>query len=384
MNEFVTSVPGSPLLDHCPESLPAQFYYDRDHHAREIRQIWMRNWIYAGRANDLPPMTVRRISAAGENLILAKDRDGTIRCFHNTCRHRGAELCQAPDTALKSQLVTCPYHAWSYDMSGKLVRTPFASLTLDFRKEDHGLLPVHVHQWNGFLFVCLAETPPEFSKSPDLGAHALDNWPMEDLVTGHTLRKRIVCNWKVFWENYNECLHCPGIHPELCDMVPVYGRGYMAANEAPDWTPEQADQGTRLKRGARTWTMNGRPCGPEFSDLTEEERSRGQTFVTLLPTMYVVAHVDYVRAVSLNPIGPEETELRAEWLFLPETMEAPGFDLDNVTGFASLVMLQDGEACEMNQRGLRSSAFKAGRLMPQEFDVHNFQEWVRRQLVTTK
>ena len=380
MAAITTPQPGSPLLDHCPESLPAAFYYDPAHHARELKQIWARNWIYAGRSNDLAPMTIRRLSVADQNLILVKDRDGAITCFYNTCRHRGSELCHAAESQLKSRLITCPYHAWSYDLAGQLVRTPFVSLTPDFRKEDHGLYNVHVKQWNGFVFICLSDTPPDFSKAPDLGVHALDNWPMEDLITGHRLVKRIACNWKVFWENYNECLHCPGIHPELCDMVPIYSKGYMAANDDPGWTPEQADQGTRLRAGASTWTMNGKPCGPAFPQLTDEERARGQTFVTLVPTMYVVAHIDYVRAVSLVPMGPEETELRAEWLFPKGTLESPGFDLGNVTDFATTVMQQDGAASEMNQRGLHSSAFKAGRLMPQEFDVYHFQQWVRRQL----
>jgi Rieske 2Fe-2S family protein len=384
MNTVSTLHSGTPLLDHCPESLPAQYYFDPDHHALELKQIWARNWIYAGRANDLPPMTVRRLAVADENLILVKDRDGTLSCFHNTCRHRGAELCQADDTTLKSRLITCPYHAWSYGLDGKLIRTPFVSVTRDFRKEDHGLLAVQVKQWNGFVFVCLAETPPDFSLAPDLGIRALDNWPMADLVTGHTLVKRMACNWKIFWENYNECLHCPGIHPELCEMVPIYGKGYMAANEDPEWSSENEEKGTRLKSGARTWTTTGKPCGPEFEALTDEERARGQTFVTLMPTMYIVAHVDYVRAVSLRPISPEETELRAEWLFPKETLEHASFDLESVTGFATMVMLQDTAASEMNQRGLRSSAFKCGRLMPQEFDVYHFQQWVRRHLTESQ
>jgi glycine betaine catabolism A len=126
--------------------------------------------------------------------------------------------------------------------------------------------------------------------------------------------------------------------------------------------------------------MTGEPCGPEFEGLTEAQRQAGQTFVTLWPTMYVVAHVDYVRAVSLRPIGPERTELRIEWLFPKETLEAPGFDLENVTRFAATVVAEDSEASEINQRGLKSSAFTAGRLMPQEFDVYRFQQWVRSQL----
>jgi Rieske 2Fe-2S family protein len=126
--------------------------------------------------------------------------------------------------------------------------------------------------------------------------------------------------------------------------------------------------------------VNGQACGEEFPNLTQSQRDAGFLFATLMPTMYIVAHVDYVRAVSLRPLGPEETELTAEWLFPAKTIAAAGFDLANVTDFATRVMLEDGAACEMNQRGLRSSRFESGTLMPQEFDVFNFHQWVHRQL----
>jgi Rieske 2Fe-2S family protein len=274
---------------------------------------------------------------------------------------------------LKSKLIACPYHGWTYDLKGRLVRTPFVSITPDFKKEEQGLFEVAVKEWNGFVFVCLADDPPDFRSVADL-----DNWPMRDLVTGHVMVKEIACNWKIFWENYNECLHCPGIHPELSAMVPVYGKGYMAANEAPDWTPETAMPTHQLKDGAGTWSMTGALCGPAFPGLTREQLAAGSHFVTLLPTMYVVAHADFVRAVSLTPLGPERTELRAEFLFAPDTFAAPGFDPKPVVDFATLVMLQDGAACEMNQRGLHSSRYSHGTLMPQEFEVHRFHDWIRR------
>jgi len=381
VNKPLAPEPASPLLDHCPPALPASFYFDAAHFEREQKLIWARNWVYAGRENDLPAMTLRRLSIAGENLILVKDASGELACFHNTCRHRGAELCSAPEQRLKAKLIPCPYHGWTYDLRGNLVRTPFVSITPDFKKEEHGLFAVAVKVWNGFIFVCLADDPPDFDSVPDIGARALDNWPMRDLVTGHVMVKEIACNWKVFWENYSECLHCPGIHPELCDIVPVYGRGYMAPNEDPKWTPGAPLPSSALKAGARTWSMNGALCGPEFPGLTSEERAVGQTFATLLPTMFVVAHADFVRTVSLKPLGPERTELRAEWLFAETTLKAPDFDLSSVVDFATTVMLQDGEACEMNQRGLRSSRFEHGILMPQEYEVHRFHEWVRSQII---
>jgi len=379
MNQMHRTSPASPLLDHCPPTLAAATYCDPAWYAREQKMIWSRQWIYAGRLDDLAPMRMRRISIAGENLILVRDRDGTVACFHNTCRHRGSELCVTDERPISSRLISCPYHQWSYGLDGRLVRTPFISERPDFRKEEHGLYKAHVTLWNGFIFVCLADRPPDFNQAPDLGAQALDNWPMADLVTGHTMVKQLACNWKVFWENYNECLHCPGIHPELSDMVPIYAKGYMAPNEAPDWTPETPGSEDGLKPGARTWSMNGQLCGPEFAGLSNAQRAAGQTFVTLLPTMFIVAHLDYVRVVSLKPLGPEQTELKAEWLFAADTLARPDFDLANTVDFATIVMLQDGAACEMNQRGLKSSRHSQGRLMPQEFDVHRFHNWVRAQ-----
>lgn len=371
--------PASPLLSRCEPSLPARYYYDETRYGEELDAIWARNWVYVGRNNDLPAGTMRRVEVAGRNLLLVKDRDGTLSAFHNTCRHRGAELCSEAERALGSRLIVCPYHQWSYSLTGALVRTPFVSVTDDFDKGDFGLLTVNLRDWNGFIFLCLAKDAPDFDGVPDVGADRLDNWPMDALVTGHRFVKELNCNWKIFWENYNECLHCPGIHPELSELVPIYGRGYMAPNEAPGWTPDVSPD-PALKAGAATWSMNGQACGPEFPGLTDDERAAGLHFVTLLPTLFVVAHVDYVRAVSLRPLGPERTELTAEWLFPQETLDAPGFDIHNVVDFASLVLRQDGEAAEMNQRGIRNPAFEGGILMPQEFDVFRFQQWVRRQL----
>jgi Rieske 2Fe-2S family protein len=155
--------------------------------------------------------------------------------------------------------------------------------------------------------------------------------------------------------------------------VPVYAKGIMSnaesAETAANPAPVYAD-------GAETWTVSGRPCGPVFEGLTPEERAAGHTFVTLYPSMFVVAHVDYVRAMMLTPVTVEETRLTALWLFPPETLARPGFDLADVVDFATTVVAEDAAACEMNQRGLHSPAYTAGRLMPQEFDIARFHRWV--------
>lgn len=364
----------SPLLKSCPPSLPATAYIDPQWYARECDRIWRREWIYAGRMNDLPANTLRRVETAAGACLVARGAEDRVSAFLNVCPHRGAELCGAADRDFNGALITCPYHAWAYDLDGRLRSTAFATPTPDFDRAAHGLTGVAHRVWNGCLFLCLSDDPPDFS--PDLGLAALDNWPMDRLVTGHAMEVELACNWKVFWENYNECLHCPGIHPALSRRVPVYRQGVMSAAE----TSAPGAAGPALEPGTQSWTVDGRPCGPEFPDLSAAERAAGHTFVTIYPGVFLVAHVDYLRIVSLTPLAPERTRLRAEWLFAPETLAAPGFDLGNVVEFAATVLAEDGAACEMNQRGLRTPGFRAGRLMPQEFEIRAFHDWVLSRL----
>ncbi len=165
-------------------------------------------------------------------------------------------------------------------------------------------------------------------------------------------------------------------------MVPIYRTGVMGPTEALGWTPEQTPQ-RNLKPGAETWTMSGKPCGPAFATLGAAERQAGYTFITLWPSLYVVAHLDYVRAVRLEALAPERTRLTAEWYFSSETLAQPGFDAAEVASFAKIVLAQDGAAAEMNQRGLRSPAFTRGRLMPEEYEIHRFHKWLTKQLEET-
>lgn len=369
--------PESPILDHCPETLPAHAYYDAEWYQLEQKTVWAHNWVYVARLNDIKPGTMRRAKIGDANVILCRNADGDLSAFHNMCRHRGAELCSHDEQPM-GKLVTCKYHAWSYaTKDGRLMATGHAKPTDDFQKADHGLVKVSVKVWNGFVFLNRSQNPGPLA--PDMGLTALDHWPMDSLVTGHRMVKELACNWKVFWENYNECLHCPGVHPELCDMVPIYSTGIMGQNEAPGWTPDEAPR-PLLKDGAETWTASGKPCGPVFPDLTAIERQNGYNFVTIYPTMFIVAHVDHVRSVRFVPTDPETTQLHVEWYFPQETLDQPGFDAAEVAAFAKIVMAQDAEAAELNQRGIRSPAYSRGRLMPEEYAVHDFHKWLLRNM----
>jgi len=369
--------PESPRLDHCPEGLPQQAYLGQAWFDREMRTVFAREWVCVGRVADFTPGTMRRVTVGAAPVIVARGAEGVARAWHNSCPHRGSELCREAEEPL-GKLIRCPYHAFAYAADdGRLVSTGHAVPTADFDRSAQGLRGVASRVWNGFLFLNLGDDPGAIGA--DVGLETLDNWPMDGLVTGHRMQVEIACNWKAFWENYSECLHCPGIHPELCDMVPIYARGIMGESEALGWTPD-APPGRNLKPGAASWTMTGAPCGPEFAGLSAQERAAGNSFVTLWPSAYVVAHVDYVRSVRVVPLAPERTLLVAEWHFAAQTLAQPGFDAGAVAEFAKIVMAQDSAASEMNQRGMRSPAFKAARLMPEEYEIWRFHQWVRARM----
>jgi Rieske 2Fe-2S family protein len=209
---------------------------------------------------------------------------------------------------------------------------------------------------------------------------------MEQLVVGHTFRKLIACNWKVFWENYNECLHCPGVHPRLAQLVPLFGRALQDEHDDPHWQDHAADDDPRyrggLRSGAQSWSMDGKAKGVLFPDVSAEDRKAGHLYMTCLPSAFIVGHVDYVRVVRLRPIAPEQTELSIEFLFLPETLADPTRDIQSAVEFTTIVMTEDAEVCELNQRGLRAVAHSRGVVMPEEYMIRNFQDWVRSQLQT--
>jgi glycine betaine catabolism A len=252
---------------------------------------------------------------------------------------------------------------------------------------DFPLYRLPVNEWNGFIFAALTNEPPPFAAGFDLPLDRLDAWRLGDLVVGHTLRKTIQCNWKVFWENYNECLHCPGVHPRLAQLVPIFGRALLERRDDPSWQDHADDDdpkyGGGLRPGAESWSMDGKPVGVPFPGVSPEDRKAGHVYLTSVPSMFIVAHVDYVRVVRLRPLGPERTEMNIEFLFLPETLADPKRDLMNAIEFTDIVMSEDAEICELNQRGLRALPHAGGVLMPEEYAIRQFQNWIRSELTRT-
>ena len=366
-------------------TLPAEWYRSEAHHARELDAIWRRHWLYLGRGDGWQPLDVTRHEIAGQSIIVLRDEQGAMRAFYNTCRHRGSRLCTEAAGRLERRRITCPYHQWSYALDGRLLSTGRGRGAAGFDRADWPLYPVAIAEHRGFVFVNLAgEEAGPFEEAFGEEMAPLANWPLEALAVGHRFTKTLRCNWKVFWENFNECLHCPNIHPELVELVPIYGRRISYFRDEPGWVEHADDPDPRyrggLRAGAETWSDSGRLAGEAFAGLTPEERQRGQSYFVSLPSLFIAAHADYMRTVRVLPLGPEETELEVEWLFAPATLARDDLDLDGVYAFGERVLLQDAEASELNQRGLHARGFAHGVLMPEEYHVKAFHDWLRMQI----
>jgi len=368
------------MLKETHPGLPASWYFDEAHFAREMSSIWKQQWICAGRVSDWPDAGSYQVVPIGDqNILIVRADDGQLNAFHNTCRHRGSILCEQASGQLQQGRIVCPYHAWTYDLQGNLQRTPRRVESNDFDASHYSLYGVALQTWGGFVFISLAEHPNR-SLSEVHGAEfeLLKNWPLEELQLAHREAHIVACNWKIFWGNFLECYHCPGIHPELCRLVPIYGQGFLSAEDFQALGRESPSPAERLLRpGAQTWAADGVSGLPLIEGPTDAERARGMVFATLIPTMFVVAHQDYVRSVRVLPLGPETTCLSVDWLLPKGSMSTDSAEIEKLTRFARQVVSEDARACELNQRGLRAKAHQQGVLMPQEYDVLAFDNWVR-------
>ena len=373
-------------LTHAVPTLPFAWYHDPAQHQRELEAIWYQGWIYACRADTLRPLDYRTLKIGTQNIVVLRETGGALQAFHNACRHRGSVLCPEAHGTLGSRLLVCPYHQWSYACDdGRLVKTTSFADPEGFDKADHGLFRVALAEWRGCVFVHLnpeARFDPAtaFQRPPD----NLQNFPLEDMVIGHTWQSEIACNWKIFWENFNECLHCPNVHPELVDLVPLFQRRIIHPRDVPDWAEHEGsgDPAFRggMKPGAETWSSNHSAQGHVIPTLTDEDLARGHTYASIWPSVFIAGYPDHVRIVRLMPLGPERMDLTAEWLFRPETLADPAYDIAKVVDFAVLVMEQDARACALNQQGLHAAPLKQGVLMPEEYILKRFHDWVRASL----
>jgi Rieske 2Fe-2S family protein len=353
------------------KSLPADAYTSAELFAWEREHFFSASWVCVGRTKDLcAAQGCSQVRVGDESFVLTGDGSGALGLFHNVCRHRGHELL-AEGERREGRVLQCPYHSWVYGLDGSLWGAPHFSENDGFDRSDYPLVPVRMHEWNGWLFVNASGTAPEF----DSYVGSLDSFVsphrVEELVVAARHDYEIAANWKIVTENYHECYHCPTIHPELCKLSPP--------NSGFNFDPDGAWVGGRMEfeTGAETMSLSGRSDVGAFPWLSDE--LRGQVlYIGLFPNLLISLHPDYVMTHRFEPLAPGRARIECLWLFAPEAVARDDFDPGYAVEFWDITNRQDWSACEGVQRGAGSRGYRQGPLSTREDAVYDFVTMVAR------
>jgi phenylpropionate dioxygenase-like ring-hydroxylating dioxygenase large terminal subunit len=349
-------------------------YVSREVYEEERERIWWGDWICLGRTEEVAdPGDYLVRDVAGESIFITRNDDGELHGFYNVCSHRGTKfLDDEPPTGHAKKAFVCPYHAWTYDLNGRLIGTPNVKEDETFDRSAFPLHQVAVDSYAGFLFVNLAREPRPLIEALTDGAEsitAFDRFRMEDLRVGVRIVYEVAANWKIVVENYNECLHCPQVHPELVQVVPLFRFGEV-------WDEETRDDGNWMMEGATSFTTTGKSELPKLPNLLPEDYSMYYGSYEF-PNLLLNLHPDCAMYYIGFPRGPGHTTVVSEYLFRPETIADPAvFKPEPVVELWDLISRQDWEVCERAQTGVGSRAFTTGVYPRQDRFLYNFnEEW---------
>lgn len=352
-------------------TLPAEAYTSDEVFEWERLHFFAGSWTCVGRGGDLAaPGDQRAIRAGTEGILLVRSDDGVLRGFSNTCRHRGHELLEC-GAARNLRAVKCPYHAWVYDLDGKLKGAPRFGSVPGFDKADYPLIGVPVREWMGWVFVNADGGAPPFEEHiGDLGER-IEPWEPGRTFVGARHEYTVKANWKTIVENYQECYHCPSIHPALCKVTPVDSGEYQQHSGAV------IGGSMELEHFAETMSFTGESRGVPFRGLDQKQR-REVYYYGVFPNLLISLHPDYIMTHRIDPLAPGEVWIECSFLFPPEARDRRDFDPGYASEFWDVTNREDFAACESVHRGLRSAGYRQGPFAREEDEVQAFMHMVAR------
>lgn len=374
----------------------AAFQFDADVMLKSV-------WLYA--------CTVAHVKQAGDyflfelgsnSIIIVRGRDGQVRAFWNSCRHRGSRICEQQRG--RAPRLMCPYHQWTYGLDGTLLAA--RSMAEDFDKADHGLTPVALENIGGLIFICMADNPPPIDR---VKADIIDQIAIYDLekckvaVQDNLIEE---ANWKLVMENNRECYHCDAGHPELISVLGAYGFGKglpedgendvvdddafdaMVAAKRAVWQdlgifreliefPEgwwHRVARLPLANGAVTQSIDGKlACQKLIGPFTEPESS--SLSVWTQPNSWHHFCCDHVVTFSLTPLSSGQTLLRTSWLVHEDAVEGVDYDPDHIAALWRRTNDQDGRFSQLNHLGIATDGYRQGPYAVEEKLVEDFKDF---------
>lgn len=354
---------------HGAKTLPQSAYVSQDVFKQELRRIFAQQWLCIGRTEQLPHSGHYWLcEALGESIIVLRDK-AAIRAFYNVCRHRGTRLCT--ENGRFPQTIQCPYHAWTYALDGRLLGAPNMHGVAGFDTADYPLAAVATAVWEGFIFINLTSDPVPFATAYAPILTKFSDWQLDQLVIGHEIVYDVAANWKLIFQNYSECYHCPTVHPALNALTP-YKNSSNDLEEGPILGgPMQLDN----PQGSMT--RSGRRCAPPLGNLSGADLGLVY-YYTLFPTMFISLHPDYVLVHRLEATAVDRTRIVCQWLFAPETAVQPNFDPSDAVDFWHQTNQEDWEMCQRSQAGIQSRAYTPGPYSNLESVLAAFDREYRR------
>jgi glycine betaine catabolism A len=351
------------------KSLPQKYFISPEVFADEQPKIFSNEWLLIGHQSRVAkPGDYFVVNVAGESLIVTRDQGSVIRAFYNVCRHRGTRLKE--DACGHASAIQCPYHAWTYGLDGRLVGAPHMDEVPGFDKADYPLRPVNLGVWEGFIFVTLANNPMPLENWFAPLAGKFSHWNIATLRPAKRIEYDVHANWKLMFENYSECYHCPGVHPQLQRVSP-YDSAENDLREGPFLG------GFMKINPGKSLTVSGNACAAFVGKI---ENLQQVFYYSIFPNMLLSLHPEYVMVHQLWPQSPDRTLIVCDWLFHPGAFERKDFNPQDAIEFWDTTNKQDWHVCELSQQGISSRAYEPGPYSSREKIPAAWDEYYLREI----
>lgn len=353
-------------------TLDARWYTSAEVFERERERILSRSWVCVARCEDIEKNgAFITVCLAGESLIVTRDQAGAAHAFYNVCRHRGTRICEERSGTFRGS-IQCPYHAWTYALNGSLIAARNMETTPGFNRAEYPLREAGIAEFEGFIFVSL--DPQEcFEEAfrPIVGRFGA--WNIGALRRAASITYDLACNWKLVFQNYSECYHCPVIHPQLEKLsASDSGRNDLFDGPFLGGYSTLRDDGGSL-------TISGTTTRAPLPGVRGEETSRVY-YYTVFPSLLLSLHPDYVMAHYVQPISSMQTRVVCEWYFDANAMSGTDFTADDAVEFWDQTNRQDWHVNELSQLGISSRAYSPGPYSQQEGLLHAFDRYYLQQM----
>ncbi len=361
-------------------TLPAAAYTDPAFAEFEKTEIFSKEWISLCHISQIPNAgDFVRIDLCGEPMLVVRGKDMAIKVFSRTCRHRGMDLMPSgfghPDEGNK-RMILCPYHLWSYDLSGKLLGAPEMQQAEGFDRSEVCLHEFRSEIWEGFVFTTLSETAlPLTEKYARLRESILGKSDMADAQLVWSAHWECDFNWKILIENFMEAYHHMGAHQKTLEPF-LPARGCWAEPYDPEFSCMHLPLRKNLREKIQE-TDSPETAFPVFQRLTLQDCTEWFVFLGF-PNFLIFSAPDRIYWYRVLPTGPQSCTLMTTMLVSKAAKEIPNYDeiLKKEIQAGIDFHMEDMEVCTATQRGMNSAGYSQGRLSHLEETIWHFEKYL--------